>query len=296
MNASTQAVHNRVDAVLALAAARLEPARHQQVVAIASEYFQRLDAQDLAERTPEDLLGALLSHLQLGEMRQPGRAKVRIFSPTAGEDGWWSRHSAIQIVNDDMPFLVDSTTLEINRQGLTLHLLVHPIYAVERDASGRLLSLAPRAKSPRVPRESWMYLEVDRMVDAQQRDALAAGIERVLGDVRAAVEDWPSMLARLQDAIADLQHAPDSVPQAQVTESRAFLEWLADDHMTLLGRCWATASTTWCRTRASRRCGWCPEAAWACCVKPCRRNCRPASRPCRRWRGPWRPSRCRCWW
>jgi glutamate dehydrogenase len=235
MNASTQAMHNRVDAVLALAAARLEPARQQLVAAIAAEYFQRLDAQDLAERTPDDLLGALLSHLQLGDVRQPGRAKVRIFSPTPGEDGWRTRHSAIQIVNDDMPFLVDSTTLEINRQGLTLHLLVHPIYAVERDAAGRLVSMVPRARSPRVPRESWMYLEIDRLVDAQQRDALAAGIERVLDDVRAAVEDWKSMLARLQDAIADLQHAPSAVPEAQVTESRAFLEWLGDDHMTLLG-------------------------------------------------------------
>ncbi|MEO8653059.1 MAG: NAD-glutamate dehydrogenase domain-containing protein, partial [Ramlibacter sp.] len=235
MNASTQAVHNRVDAVLALAAARLEPARQQLVAAIAGEYFQRLDAQDLAERTPEDLLGALLSHLQLGEVRQPGRAKVRIFSPTPGEDGWRTRHSAIQIVNDDMPFLVDSTTLEINRQGLTLHLLVHPIYAVERDAAGKLVSMAPRARSPRVPRESWMYLEIDRLVDAQQRDALAAGIERVLNDVRCAVEDWKSMVARLQDAIADLQHAPAAVPESQVTESRAFLEWLGDDHMTLLG-------------------------------------------------------------
>ena len=235
MNASTQAVHGRVDAVLALAAARLDPARQQVVAAIAAEYFQRLDAQDLAERTPEDLLGALLSHLQLGDVRQPGRAKVRIFSPTPGEDGWRTRHSAIQIVNDDMPFLVDSTTLEINRQGLTLHLLVHPIYAVERDAAGKLVSMAPRARSPRVPRESWMYLEIDRLVDAQQRDALAAGIERVLDDVRAAVEDWKSMLARLQDAIADLQHAPAAVPEAQVTESRAFLEWLGNDHMTLLG-------------------------------------------------------------
>ena len=235
MNASTQAVHNRVDAVLALAAARLEPARQQRVAAIAAEYFQRLDAQDLTERTPEDLLGALVSHLELGEVREPGRAKVRIFSPTAGEDGWSSRHSAIQIVNDDMPFLVDSTTLEINRQGLTLHLLVHPIHAVERDATGRLLSLAPRAKSPRAPRESWMYLEIDRLVDAQQRDELKAGIERVLDDVRAAVEDWKSMVARLQDAIADLQHAPAAVPEAQVAESRAFLEWLAYDHLTLLG-------------------------------------------------------------
>ncbi len=235
MNASTQAVHNRVDAVLALATSRLEPTRYQQVEAIAAEYFQRLDAQDLAERTPEDLLGALLSHLQLGEVRRGGGAKVRVFSPTPGEDGWQTRHSAIQIVNDDMPFLVDSTTLEINRQGLTLHLLVHPIYAVERDAGGKLVAMSPRARSPRVPRESWMYLEIDRLVDAQQRDALAQGIERVLNDVRAAVEDWKTMQARLQDAIADLQHAPAVVPEAQVAESRAFLEWLANDHLTFLG-------------------------------------------------------------
>jgi glutamate dehydrogenase len=235
MNDATQAVHSRVDAVLALAASRLEPARCQRVEAIAREYFQRLDAQDLAERTPEDLLGALLSHLQLGEVRQPGRPRIRIFSPTPGEDGWWSRHSAIQVVNDDMPFLVDSTTLEINRQGLTLHLLVHPILAVERDAAGRMLSMGPRTNSPGAPRESWMYLEIDRLVDAQQRDALAAGIERVLADVRVAVDDWKPMLARLHDAIAELLQAPAAVPDTLLAESRAFLEWLADDHLTLLG-------------------------------------------------------------
>ena len=154
----------------------------------APEYFSRLDAEDLAERTPEDLLGALLSHLQLGEVRKPGQPKLRIFSPTPGEDGWWSRHSVIQVVNDDMPFLVDSTSLEINRQGLTLHLMVHPIYAVKRDAKGRLESIgAPHQALPGAARESWMHIEIDRLIDAEQRDALAAGIERVLGDVRAAV-------------------------------------------------------------------------------------------------------------
>ena len=235
MNAATQAVHNRLAAVLALAAARLEPARHQVIQQIAPEYFQRLDPQDLAERTPEDLLGALLSHLQLGAQRQPGVPTVRIFSPTPGEDGWSSRHSVIHVVNDDMPFLVDSTTLEINREGYTLHLIVHPIYAVRRDAQGRLLKVSPRDQDPEAPRESWMYVEIDRLADAEQRDTLAARIRRVLGDVRAAVEDWKKMVARMQDAVGGLQRAPGAVPPELVAESQALLHWLADDHFTFLG-------------------------------------------------------------
>ena len=108
MNAPNQALHNRVDAVLALAASRLDAQRAQAVESVAREYFNRVDPDDLAERTPEDLLGTVLSHLQLGDMREPGHPKVRIFAPTPGEDGWTSRHTVIQIVNDDMPFLVDS--------------------------------------------------------------------------------------------------------------------------------------------------------------------------------------------
>jgi glutamate dehydrogenase len=236
MNAATQALHDRLAAVLALAASRLEASRRAAVEEFAPEYFSRVDAEDLAERTPEDLLGALLSHLQLGEVRAPGRAKLRIFSPTPGEDGWWSRHSVIQVVNDDMSFLVDSTSLEINRQGLTLHLMVHPIIAVKRDEEGRLEWIGPPHKAlPGATRESWMHVEIDRLIDAEQRDALAAGIERVLADVRAAVTDWKPMLGRLHDAIEELRRAPTSLPHALVAESRAFLQWLADDHFTLLG-------------------------------------------------------------
>ena len=237
MNAVTPAVHSRVDAVLALAASQLDAPRRKLVEAVAREYFNRVDPDDLAERTPEDLLGALLTHLHLGEVRESGRPKVRIFSPTPGEDGWTSRHTVIQIVNDDMPFLVDSTSLEIHRQGLMLHLVVHPIFTAERDARGKLKSIGGNAngQSPGRPRESWMHIEVDRLADTAQRDALAAGLERVLADVRAAVTDWRAMQARLNEAIRELAHPPAGLPPAIVDESRAFLEWLADDHMTLLG-------------------------------------------------------------
>jgi len=225
----------RVEAVLALAAARVPAAQRALIDGIGRDYFKQLDAEDLAARTPEDLLGALLSHWQFGATRPAGQAKVRVFSPSVAENGWASRHSVVEIVNDDMPFLVDSVTMEINRQGLTLHLIVHPVFAVERDALGDLQSIQPRNAAPQAARESWMHVEVDRLVDAQQRAELAAGIERVLGDVRAAVVDWKPMVDRLHEAIAELDRAPAALPADHVAESRAFLQWLADDHLTLLG-------------------------------------------------------------
>ena len=127
-------------------------------------YFQRVDPEDIAARDVEDLYGALLSHWQFARAREPGKAKIRVFNPVAGEHGWSSRHTVVEIVNDDMPFLVDSASMEVNRQGLTLHLIVHPIFAVERDASGALKCIdpareqagraarvvhAPRGRSPR---------------------------------------------------------------------------------------------------------------------------------------------------
>src|SRR5882724_2115085 len=128
MNASTDALRREtIEAVLTLAGARLSAERRPLVEVFAREYFRHLDADDLAERTPEDLCGALLSQWQFGASRTADRPKVRVLSPAVAESGWASRHSVIEIVNDDMPFLVDSTTTEINRQGLTLHLIVHPI-------------------------------------------------------------------------------------------------------------------------------------------------------------------------
>jgi len=228
----------RIAAVLALAAPRVQAAQRAQVEAFASAYFHHLDFDDLAARSPEDLLGALLSSWQFGAERMPGTTRLRVISPSLAEQGWASRHTVIEMVNDDMPFLVDSTTMEIYRQGLSLHLIVHPVLVVERDARGQLQALRElRAEEtdPRAARESWMHIEVDRLVDPAQRAELAAGLERVLDDVHAAVRDWRPMRERLHEAVAELEAAPPTVPPALAAESRAFLQWLADDHLTLLG-------------------------------------------------------------
>ncbi len=236
MDASTEALRReRLNELVSLARARLPAERHASFETFAAECFGQLDIDDLADRSVEDMVGSLLSHWQFGAQRARGATKVRALSPTIAEDGWASRHTVVEIINDDMPFLVDSTTVDINREGLTLHLIVHPIFAVARDSAGVLLSLSTPVAAPEVARESWMHIEVDRLVDAEQRAGLVAAIEGVLADVRAAVTDWPQMVKRLEEAIAEFAHLPASLPPAQVAECKAFLEWLAQDHMVLLG-------------------------------------------------------------
>ena len=236
MNKPPSALHEeRLAAAVEHARQKVAAGERSLIEAFIREYYRQVDPDDLAARSADDLAGAALSHWELGRLRLPGAPRVRVFNPTAAEHGWAARHTVIEVVNDDMPFLVDSATMEANRQGLTMHLRVHPVYAVERDAAGALTGLWPRNDRPQATRESWMHIEVDRLVEAEARARLAAGIERVLGDVRAVTADWKQMLARLIDVVSELGgHLPEAA-RAELAESRAFVEWLAAGNFLLLG-------------------------------------------------------------
>src|ERR1700692_95095 len=136
-------------------------------------YYANVDAEDLTGREPKELAATALSHLSFARRR--GRsALVRVFNPTVREHGFTSPHTVIEMVNDDMPFLVDSINLALTERGLTLHFLTHPIFAVARDGAGNLLPLHERGeaskgrKPPADARsrlESFQHVEVDRIVD-----------------------------------------------------------------------------------------------------------------------------------
>src|SRR5579862_3945584 len=107
-------------------------------------YFANVETKDLADYDPKDLAGAALSHLMFA-MQRGRTALVRVFNPTLKEHGYVSPHTIIEVVNDDMPFLVDSVSMALTERSLTLHFLAHPIFAVERSRSGTLLDIQPRA-------------------------------------------------------------------------------------------------------------------------------------------------------
>ncbi len=176
MAARTNEAHaDRLDQVLALVREKVPAEARGPVEAFVRAYYRQVDPEDLAERTPADLYGAALSHWNFARRRAPGQARVRVFNPSVQEHGWESTHTIVEIVNDDMPFLVSSVTMEVNRHGLTLHLIVHPTMRVNRQGAEHALMGVLPDDSPSGSRESFMHIEVDRITDPARMEVLAVG-------------------------------------------------------------------------------------------------------------------------
>ena len=107
-------------------------------------YYRHVAPEEVAERSPEDLFGALASHRELASSRPQGTAAVRVVTPTSAEAGWSAAgRSVVEVVTDDMPFLVDSLTMELARQLRGVHVVIHPHFDVVRDITGALQSVMP---------------------------------------------------------------------------------------------------------------------------------------------------------
>ncbi len=201
----------------------------EEAAHFARRLYARVADKDLAGASADQRAGAAVSLLAFARRRLPGVAKVRVFNTTA-DHGFESRHTIVQIVNDDMPFLVDSIANECNRREINVHLLAHPVLAVRRDLDGDLLGFAIEA-GERAKSESMMHVEIDRQADPALLDELAAALTRVLAEVRLAVEDWRAMRRACLDAIPDLA----SSRSPSLAEYDDFLRWLEADHFTFLG-------------------------------------------------------------
>src|SRR3954447_6875685 len=167
-----------------------------------------------AEREAAEFIAAVAASRKRGEL-------ALAIESTGGEAG--NRRMRIGIVNDDMPFLVDSVANAVAQKQLTIHRLLHPVVCVTRDDKGELQSVEPLC-GDKSRRESMMYLELDR-ADARGRQELAADLRRVLSDVRLAVRDWESLQRQMREDAATIDDA----------EGAALLNWFADGAMTLLG-------------------------------------------------------------
>ena len=207
--------------------------------ALVDRFWRFAPDEELIGYTAAEMLAAARSHRELAEQRVPGELRLRISEPGASDD-----HTVIEIVTDDMPFLVDSVTALLTAHHLDVHLLVHPLIVVRREPLGKLDEVAAEVEADDAIDgdivESWMHVEVDPVRDAVARDQLRRELQRVLTDVREAVEDWPKM-RRMATAIADklaaARNTPDRppVPEKDITDSVELLRWLADDHFTFLG-------------------------------------------------------------
>ena len=255
-----------IDRVVERVHQRLERDRAQQVERFVRQFYAHVPPNDLLGDEADNLYGEALAIYGFAQKRTPGEAKVRAYNPHIEEHGYRSSHTVVEVVNDDMPFLVDSVTAKLAELESQVHLVIHPILEVERDEQGRLVEVseakrradsasdhagaaaggsaaksASKGKKGKkgkaagaVMRESLMHIEISEQA-AQELPEIEAELNRVLADVRVAVRDWQAMRERCADVIAGLKKSPPPVDTAEADEGIAFLEWLYDDHFTFLG-------------------------------------------------------------
>ena len=209
-------------------------------------YYQRIATEDLA--SPARMAAVAQAHAELGLHRPQGRALVQVREP-GEEDRIGPASIVVDIVIDDMPYLVDSVTTELNRHEAEIRLLVHPVLRVRRDVAGILREILGVCGDDPIPcvtvdgaeelNESWIHVELGPPADRVGRDQLAADLRRVLDDVRVAVEDQRRMGEAARSLADDLAGAPGNdltgLEGVEGSESGALLRWLADGNFTFLG-------------------------------------------------------------
>ena len=234
------------DDVIAKAASLAESRRHagmmgDKAAQYVRQFYRHVGIEDLADRSEVDVYGAAMSQYRLAGQRPQGTANVRAFTPTVAEHGWSAGgHTVVEVVTDDMSFLVDSVTMELNEEGRGVHLVIHPQLLVRRDITGQLLEVIDDeshvvGSEPDVGRESWMHVEVDREGEPETLVAIERTLRSILSDVREAVEDWEKMRQQATRVIEDLDEHPPPLPEDELEQGKALLAWLADDHFTFLG-------------------------------------------------------------
>src|SRR5271157_2903117 len=205
-----------VEKAAAFAAEALDPAERATAKRVLREFYEHVPPADVVERSPRDLCGAALSLWRFAERRRPGQAKIRVYNPDPATDGWSSPHTIVEIVNDDMPFLVDSVTGAINASDRVVHLIIHPILTVARGPDGRLCDILEPGVAG--TRESWMQIEITSEADPADLARLTQTLSGVLADTRAAVTNWQPMRRVLREVVAELSAQPPPVPAVELAE------------------------------------------------------------------------------
>ncbi len=200
-------------------------------------FYADVASDELLDRDADSLADIALGHLNFARYRKPGFPLVRVTHPRNRDGDISLNQCVVQVVTDNMPFLVDSVRIALNQRGLNIDRTIHPVTKVVRDESGNLVEVLDKNSADRqnALSESYLYIEASSDSTVEPISEVENAVRATLTDVSAAVEDWQPMRHKLQ-AIKELisqQKLP--LPKEDVEEIQCFLQWLVDDHFTFLG-------------------------------------------------------------
>jgi len=206
---------------------KLEAEQADLLTKFALQYYQSVIFEDIEKIAIEDLYGAVLSHWNL-VLEFSAEQKIQVYNPSIEEHGWQSRHTIVEIIVKDMPFLLQSVCMEVNRYGFTNHLVLHPVYSIIRNESGHFVSFS----DDEGVNECLIHLEIDRQSTSSSMDLLKRSLGKVITDVKASTEDWPACLQQMQKVIDELKQ--QTANSKQLADEVDFLQWIHDNHFVFL--------------------------------------------------------------
>jgi glutamate dehydrogenase len=225
-----------IEEIIALMKKKVESGQQAILEKFIRKYYSNTSPEDLEESDAVNLYGSVMAHWNFAIDRKPGESKVHIYNPQFEKHGWQSTHTVVEIINDDMPFLVDSVRMALNTRNLTTHLVIHPVMNIQRDSKGHITDILEYANETEgADNEAVIHVEVDRQTEKSVLDSLSADIKSVLQEVKFSVEDWKPMTIQLQEIIDDVKRNPPPVDSAELQQAQDFLEWIGSNHFTFLG-------------------------------------------------------------
>ncbi len=204
----------------------------KRILDFAKPYLASFPLDAWVGREISDLHGFIYELMLFTSSGAKRAAKVQVFNPNLDEHGWMCGRTVLTVLQKDMPFLVDSIRLELNRRDLPIYVVHSFVAMVERDGRGKLKAInppSPSAKS-RVEKEALIYVETSLHTEDAELADIRHAIERVLQDVENVVSDYKAILACLESSRENI-----GKNCAKATESHAFLQWLQESHFTFMG-------------------------------------------------------------
>ena len=195
-------------------------------------YFRDALEEDMINEPIENLYGTIICLWDFLQQRTGHQPKVRVYNPNFEEHSWQSTHTVIEILTDDMPFLVSSFNMALVRLGHTIHLTAHPVIQVKRNKKGELEEVAENIQGGIT--EALMRFEIDRLSDTNLLDDIKEELLNSLADVKKTVEDWSIMQKRLNEAIAESEKISHLKDKDNHQENLDFLRWVGNNHFTFI--------------------------------------------------------------
>ncbi len=204
---------------------------------LARALFKGIPLEEIKGVLISDVYGILFHWRDRLQANDPQIPLVEVFNPSIEENGWLSPNTIVTVMVRDMPFLVDSIRLELNRRAIYIHHIHSSVVTVARDKEHRLVELIPRSEeSPDSQHEAIIQLAISRHSSADERESIVESLRDVLEDVALVVTGFLPMCERMRSALQELEtHCPKDCDDDDISESCDFIHWLLDNHFTFLG-------------------------------------------------------------